>query len=422
MTSATPWHGTKRVAFVPLYRSNAAPPDEIPPNWENVILNRVINNPRPEANGADRSLRAWLHYVSWGRADIDPLVLPMQTIDRQNVLPGDLDGIPCEQVAGITCEGVTFGEYLRNQGVHAAQLVMLGQRPSGISADFWSRVVMAESNGVWLMELMHSLTDFVDLYPFANDTDPVDRNIGAFDEMSAASQTHPTAFTKNELGWLPPQNIGRYQIGTSHSVGFILQFVSYADPHVEPFHGESFVGIGTRGVRIGDDFPYVMVEARKKNDQFEAGMPSTGDPQEMGIASEGVIAYRVQIRDATNNVREGGKTPLYLLTQMPLQVGQSTVLDNGVQLKVTGETPKAFIVQVFETPPPPPPPPLVLPNFYTWWWAGEVKPWLQERGLNWETLPHFVSDGWVKHQSPGPGSTVAVGDTVRLTLSNDPQP
>jgi hypothetical protein len=34
MTFSTPWLGPKRVAFVPLFRSNAAPPDQIPPDWE----------------------------------------------------------------------------------------------------------------------------------------------------------------------------------------------------------------------------------------------------------------------------------------------------------------------------------------------------------------------------------------------------
>src|SRR5262245_11765385 len=91
-TFATPWLGRKRVAFVPLFRTNAAPPDQIPPDWENVILRRVINDPRREANGADRSLRAWLRAASAGRADIDPLVLPMQTIDKQAVAADELEG------------------------------------------------------------------------------------------------------------------------------------------------------------------------------------------------------------------------------------------------------------------------------------------------------------------------------------------
>jgi hypothetical protein len=329
----------------------------------------------------------------------------MQTIDKQDVDPWDLEQRPWE--------GTTLGQFLRNQGVQAAQLVMLGGVGAGTSRGFWSRVVMAESNGWWIMELIHSLTAFGDLYPFGNDTDPPERNIGRFDEMSGQSQTHPTAFTKNELGWLPEQNMGLYHSGATDPVGYILQFVSYADPHVEPFHGESFVGVGTRGLRIGDDFPYVIVEARKKTDQFETGMPL---PYEMGIPGEGVIAYRVQTRKPLVGVeREGGKTPLYLMTQTPLQVGQSAVLD-GVRLKVTGETPKAFIVLINETPsgggtgga-------VVLPDFNDWTFQ-EATHWLNQRGVNWDREPHFSTEN-VDHSKPGPGSTVTPGaDTVTLYL------
>src|SRR5258707_1231710 len=46
-TFSTPWLGRKRVAFVPLFRSHAAPPDLIPSDWENVILRRVLYDPRP---------------------------------------------------------------------------------------------------------------------------------------------------------------------------------------------------------------------------------------------------------------------------------------------------------------------------------------------------------------------------------------
>ena len=248
MTFSTPWLGRKRVAFVPLFRTVAAPPDQIPPDWENTILRRVVYDPRREANGADRSLRAWLRAASSGLADIDPLVLPMQTIDKQGVEANELEG--------------TLGDRLRDQGMHAAVLVMLGGRPSGTNAGFWSRVVMAESNGLWLMELIHGLTGFKDLYHFSNDVDPPERDIDTFDEMSASSQTHPTAFTKNELGWLDAAAI---PLHAGASVDYELQYISLAQP---PVAGR------TAAVRIGNGFPYVMVEARKMTDQFEAGMPS----------------------------------------------------------------------------------------------------------------------------------------------------
>jgi hypothetical protein len=323
MTFAKPWLGRKRVAFVPLYRSVAAPPDQIPADWENVILRRVIDNPRPEANGADRSLRAWLLAASSGLADIEPTVLPMQTIDRMGVEPSDLEG--------------TLGANLRAQGMQAAVLVMLGGRPSGINDGFWSRVVMKESNGVWLMELIHGLTAFKDLYHFDNDSDPRERDIGTFDEMSAFSQTHPTAFTKNELGWLDEATI---VLHAGASAEYDLQHIGLPQP---PPPGTA------SAIRAGDGLPFVMVESRKKNDQFEAGMPSLRDGQEAGIASEGVIAYRVQTRNTTVQTREGNKKPLYLMTLKALKLGESAALDNGVTLTVTGERPDGFTVRIVDT-------------------------------------------------------------------------
>src|SRR5262245_43629770 len=240
MTFATPWLGRKRVAFVPLFRSNAVPPDVIPAEWENVILRRVVYDPRREANGADRSMRAWLRAVSSGRADIDPVVLPMETIDKQDVPASELES--------------RLGARLRDQGIAAAVLVMLGDRPSGTNTGFWSRVVMKESNGVWLMELIHGLTGFKDLYHFNNDSDPSDRSIDTFDEMAASSQTHPTAFTKNELGWLDAANMVQH---TGPSAEYELQSIALTQP---PIAGRAAV------VRIGNGFPYVLVEARQKTD------------------------------------------------------------------------------------------------------------------------------------------------------------
>lgn len=320
MTSATPWLGRKRVAFVPLYRTNAAPPDQIPPNWEAAILRRVTYDPRPEANGADRSLRAWIRAASSGLADLDPTVLSMQTIDKQVVEATELES--------------RLGGRLRDQGFHAAVLVMLGGRGAGTNAGFWSRVVMKESNGVWLMEILHGLTGFKDLYHFANDSDPADRDIDTFDQMSASSQTHPTSYTKNEMGWLEASAI---RLHNGPSTEYELQHLSLTQP---PVNGR------LAAIRIGSGFPYTLVESRKMTDQFEGGMPSTRDGQERGIASEGVIAYRVQTRNPTQQAREGNRKPLYLLTQTALKAGQVATLDNGVRLTITADRPDGVAVRV----------------------------------------------------------------------------
>lgn len=314
------WVGRKRIAFVPLFRPRAAPPDQVPPDWEKAILRRVLYDPRSEAGGADRSLRSWVKAASSGLADLDAIVLPMQTLDQQVVEANALEG--------------QLGAGLRAQGMDGAVLVMLGGRGAGTNAGFWSRVVMAESNGVWLMEILHGLTNFKDLYHFANDSDPADRSIDSFDQMSASSQTHPTAFTKNEFGWL---DAGAIRAHNGASSTYDLQHLSLPLP---PAAGRA------AAVRIGDAVPYVIIESRKKTDAFEAGMPSTNDGLERGIASEGVIAYRVQTKNATVQAREGNRKPLFLMTQTALQPGQSATLDNGTIVTVLSTLPDGVSIKV----------------------------------------------------------------------------
>jgi hypothetical protein len=135
------WLGRKRLAFIPLHRPNAHPPDEpITTDWPNDILRRALFDPDPRT-GADRSLRAYIHAASSGQADLDPVVpLPMQVLDQQDVPPDALEG--------------QFGPQLRAEGFAAAALVMLGQPPTGQGqrGGFWARFDMSEGLGVWAME------------------------------------------------------------------------------------------------------------------------------------------------------------------------------------------------------------------------------------------------------------------------------
>ena len=51
------WIGRKKLAFVPVHRPNAHPPDEaVPTDWPNEILRRVLYDPNPTTK-VDRSLR-----------------------------------------------------------------------------------------------------------------------------------------------------------------------------------------------------------------------------------------------------------------------------------------------------------------------------------------------------------------------------
>ena len=292
------WTGSKRIAFVPLYRPHAIPPDQIPADWTGDILRRVFYDP---ANGVDRSLRSYIHTVSSGRADLDAEVLPMEEIDEQDVPPTALEA--------------RLGESLRSQGFDAAAIVMLGGPGAGTNAGFWSRFVMREAVGVWAMEVMHGLTGFRDLYPFGG-------NIGAFDEMACSCGTHPSAYTKAAISWLDRSAIAEH---AGRTTGYALHAVGLVQP---PPDGR------VAAVRIGASVPYLMVEARQKVDQFDAGIPS-----------EGVIVYRVQTTDPLGQA-QNGVPPVELLTPAALAPGQAFVSDTNLAVSVTGVVPGGYIVVV----------------------------------------------------------------------------
>src|SRR6266700_81164 len=110
------WIGRKKLALVPLYRPNAHPPDQIPADGPNQILQRVLFDPDPTTK-ADRSLRAYIHAASSGLADLDAVVMPMAVVDQQDVPPNILEG--------------QLGSQLRSQGLAAAAIVLLGGPGAG---------------------------------------------------------------------------------------------------------------------------------------------------------------------------------------------------------------------------------------------------------------------------------------------------
>ncbi|MGH8527051.1 MAG: hypothetical protein ACREXY_23450, partial [Gammaproteobacteria bacterium] len=84
------WIGEKRLALVPLFRTNAHPPDQVPADWEDQILRRMLFDPMP-GTSVDRSLRAYIHAASSGQADLDAVVMPRMSADQQDVPVGFLE-------------------------------------------------------------------------------------------------------------------------------------------------------------------------------------------------------------------------------------------------------------------------------------------------------------------------------------------
>ncbi len=352
-STVRPWVGTKKIAFVPVFRDgpDVVPPDVMPENWRDVISDRVVGGP-PEnwrdvtlrrfvddGRPRDRSLRAWLQRVSWGKADIEPKVFEIRKVTQKHVEPSHFAHEEEEEAPNP--EQWLNEDHLKTQGFASAILIMLGGTGAGTTSGFWSRVVMAETNGIWLHEILHAITDIRDLYHFNNDLDPEDRGIKFFDIMSASQQTHPTAFTKKEFGWLRNIAIGRYIIGSGFRSFTLRPISSIEKPRFLPFGAVH----GIRISRIDRDVPYFMVEARQKTDYFESG----GSTGQGGIKSEGVIAYRVRTPNPARQERPCCRKSVYLETLTALQPGQSILLDN-VKVHVASQVPKGYIVHITTEP------------------------------------------------------------------------
>jgi hypothetical protein len=301
------WIGRKKLAFVPLFRPNAHPPDQIPPSWPDLIMRRATFDPDPTTH-ADRSLRAFIRTASSGLADLEAVVMPMATVDQQDVPPGILEG--------------QMGAKLRSQGFDAAAIVMLGGPGAGTSAGYWVRFVMAEGVGVWAMEFMHSLTGFADLYSLPGYTTHPHGDMGLFDEMAASRATHPSAYTKSAIKWMNGTSIAQLQ---SREANYDLYSVSLQQP---PPAGR------VAAVRVGSSVPYLMVEGRQRADPFDANIPS-----------EGVIMYRVETTDPLGHA-QNKLIPTFLLTGTALKEGQAFTEETGVTVRVVKTLTDGFSVHV----------------------------------------------------------------------------
>ena len=361
------WIERKKLALIPLFRQNADPPDQIPADWENQILRRVVFDPDP-TTGADRSLRAYIGTASSGRADLDAVVMKMQTVDHKDFPDGVLED--------------RLGPQLRAQGFDAGGIVWCTDpsRAGGGSGGFWAQFNMGSNTGAWSWAFMVCLTEFSDA------ADSV--NMGAFDNLGLLG-THPTAYTKTAIGWLDAQAIAQHTGGTEsynlHSVGLVQP----------PPSGR------VAAVRIGSRLPYLMVEARQRVDQFDRGIPS-----------EGVIVYRIQ----AEGPHGGGpdQQPIQLLTASALTVGQAFTSDTHVKVQVISALPGGFAVNVHD-------PKTTVPD------VVEMSASIAANQVNAAGLvPKFTgphqANSWVFSQKPAAGDVVNRGAIVTMALRTGPLP
>ena len=308
-----PWLGLRRVAFVPVDRPGYNEPNAPPPaNWADLIWQRVFY--WADRNGLDVSLRNYIVTTSYGRADIEGEVQPMETVNIQDVPPSFLAG--------------KLEQSLRDQGFDAAALVMLGGACAGQGdpGGFWARFVMAEGVGVWAMELTHVLVNFVDLYSDI----VVPRDLKPYDNMAGANGVHCTAYSKTLLGWLDPSAIVEV---TGSSASYDLYALGLVQP---PAPGRVTAIKADGGGRT------VFAEARLRVDQYDGGNQWNA----VGIPGEGVIVYE-QVGVENPYPSPGEIDPLIaLLTPTALAPGQSVTSDTGISVSVTAQLDGGYRIAV----------------------------------------------------------------------------
>jgi hypothetical protein len=381
-----PWLGIKRIAFIPVDRPSFNEPlGPPPPDWHEQIERRIFFELDPIKH-VDVSLRNYIYTVSRGRADVDGQVLPVHTLDRKDVPPSFLAS--------------TYEQSLRNQGFDAAALVMIGhpgagQGDLGVGA-YWARFVMEEGVGVWAMELTHVLAGFADIY-----SNSVPHDLGSYDNMACNCGTHPSAYSKVQLGWLDPSAI---VVDSAPTAEFHLHSLALVQP--PPPGRVTAVQIET------GDHP-LFVEARQRVDQFDGTNRWNGT----GIAGEGVIVYElVGVQNPTPFA--GEIDPLIsLLTPIALTPGQSVTSDSGVTVQVTAALNGGFAATITN----PLAATVVVPQLHELS-AALARTELEALGL----VAHFLgpnhTGSWVRSQSPMAGHVVALGTTVSVTLSDNPIP
>jgi hypothetical protein len=314
------WLGTKRIAFLPVSRpSFDLPGSLVGAAWQQQIQSRIYYWP-DALRGVDVSLRNYIQTISQGRADIEGVVQEMYTLDRRDVPPDFLAS--------------QFEQSFRDQGFDAAALVMNGGQGAGTSTapGYWARFAMAEGVGVWAMELTHVLCLYMDLY-----TNDRPHDLNNYDNMDCSCGTHPTAYTKVQLGWLDPSAI---VVDSARSSQFDLHTLGLVQP---PPPGR------VTAVQINAGGNPLFVEARQRVDQYDGGNQWNWNASLNvgGIPNEGVIVYELAGVENPSTPFPGEVDPLIrLLTQAALVPGQSITSSSGVTVEVTGALMGGFSVSI----------------------------------------------------------------------------
>ena len=327
---AQPWIGVQKLAVVPTFNrqfDTAAPPAD----WDNQILRRVLYDPDP-VSGADRSLRAYLGAISYGRATLDVKLFPHAFSDGPSVIEAAFQSLPAGHgYPYVLCvipraDGDTnrngFFRTVGENGVAAVARVAMLEGPLVQQ----KRQIM----GVWAMEVLHAIAGLPDLYATGANPYP-NPPIGDFDNMAFNAGTHSCAYLKQAAGWLGTGAFANH-IGLKHDYALHAIGVSPPPPG----------RVAAVSIRSRTSAQSFIVEARLKADVYERGFGdlTVGGHEFRGLPSEGVIVYEVttparldQVKLVTGTALKVGQT--YSNPAEGFTVKPTAAIDGGMTVHVT---------------------------------------------------------------------------------------
>jgi hypothetical protein len=302
---AIPWVGEARILFIPFVAPNLNGYLPVPDDYLESMVKRVVYDPAPDT-GEDRSLASMIASFSGGLARIEPTVSNLITLDawEQGENPTSLAISAHPRSHEYDYLAVIYPPNLVNAGGGQAvrgRFQFDPPRTPNVNKGR-CRFRHDEPIGVWMMEIMHIVTDITDFYNTLG-------HPARFEAMAAAGGSHPTSFTKNLAGWYEDRGLVRQDTNSGnhrlHAVGL----------GVAPPGRVSGVIVQAPGSNR-----HLVVEARIKTDRWEAGFSGS-----TGIPSEGVVVYEAAPDDdpwpRINN--PGPLSPLQLRTLRALRVGET---------------------------------------------------------------------------------------------------
>lgn len=308
------WLGVKKLAVVPTFDKQVDGP--APVGWNDSVLRRVLYDPDPDS-GIDRSLRAYIAGLSYGRAILEAKLFPQAFSDGPSVMEAAYRSLPPGHGYPYVLCVIPYSDNLHRKGYFRT----VGE--NGVTAvcrvAMWDASVgeQRQTTGVWAMEVLHAIAGFPDLYK-ANGPQMV-----GFDNMMYCEGMHSCAHLKQAAGWL----------GVSSQVAATGDHVLHSIGLGSPPQGR------VSAVRLRTPGHTYLVEARLRSDVYERGFGRLrgGSMEFTGLASEGVIVYQTH-----QDLQE-----TYLMTPTALRAGQTYNHPSGeFSVQATGQVEGGMRVRI----------------------------------------------------------------------------